>query len=96
MLKKEHNRRCERRDMESTQKPFWEETPMKPGDLFQFCYINGHTRDINNKLGIYLGERHLKCNSQVIPNFAVQLFDENTERLCDAGLKRWMIPLEAK
>ena len=68
---------------------------MKPGDLFKFCFINGNTRDINNKSGIFLGERPLKCeDGKVIPNFAIQLFGESTERLCDAGLKRWMLPLE--
>ncbi len=68
---------------------------MKPGDLFKFCYVNAHTRDINNKSGIFLGERPLKCeDGKVIPNFAIQLFGESTERLCDAGLKRWMLPLE--
>ena len=70
---------------------------MKAGDLFQFCYVNGHTRDINNKFGIFLGERPFEReDGKIIPNFAVQLFGESIERLCDVGLKRWMIPLEAK
>ena len=70
---------------------------MKVGDLFTFCYINAAARDINNRPGIFLGERplHLR-DASLIPNFAVQLFGEATERLCDAGLKDWMIPLEAK
>jgi len=70
---------------------------MKVGDLFQFCYINGHTRDINNKAGIFLGERSLKReNGTLINNFAVQLFGEKTERICDKGLKGWMMPMETK
>ena len=70
---------------------------MKVGDLVKFCYVNGHTLDINDKSGMYLGERPLKRRDGVIVrNFAVQLFGENTERLCDAGLKRWMKPLERK
>lgn len=68
---------------------------MKTGDLFKFCFINGNTRDINNKSGIFLGERPLKRDDgRVIPNFAVHLFGESTERLCDVGLKRWMLPLK--
>ena len=30
---------------------------MKIGDLVKFDYVNGHTRAINNKVGIYLGPR---------------------------------------
>ncbi len=70
---------------------------MKVGDLFQFCYINGHCWDINNKSGIFLGERPLKReDGTIINNFAVQLFGEEVERLCDAGLKRWMTSMETK
>jgi len=70
---------------------------MQVGDLFQFCYVNGHTRDINGKSGIFLGERPLKRNDGVIiRNFAIHLFGEANERLCDVGLKRWMKPLEEK
>jgi len=70
---------------------------MQVGDLFQFCYVNGHTRDINGKLGIFLGERPLKRDDGVIiPNFAIRLFGETRERLCDVGLKRWMTLLEEK
>ena len=69
---------------------------MKVGALFKFCYVNDHTRDINNKAGIFLGERSTTLSDgRVIANFAVQLFGEDTERLCDEGLKYWMIPLEA-
>lgn len=69
---------------------------MKAGDLFTFDRINGHTRDINGKSGIFLGERPLtRDDGKVIPNFAVQLFGETIERLCDASMKRWMSPMEA-
>ena len=68
---------------------------MKFGDLVKFDYVNVHTRDINNKWGIFLGERPLKrSDGKVIPNFAVLLLGENTERLCDAGLKRWLKVIE--
>jgi hypothetical protein len=33
----------------------------------------------------------VKCvDGVIVPNFAVLLLGENTVRLCDAGLKRWM------
>ncbi len=68
---------------------------MKYGDLFEFGYINGRTRDINCKSGIYLGERPLKrSDGKIINNFAIQLFGETTIRICDEGLKRWMMPLD--
>lgn len=64
---------------------------MKVGDLIKFDYVNGHTRDINNRSGIFLGERPLKrTDGVIIPNFAVLLLGESTERLCDASMKRWM------
>ncbi|QDP51456.1 MAG: hypothetical protein GOVbin630_154 [Prokaryotic dsDNA virus sp.] len=70
---------------------------MKCGDLFQFEYINFHTRDINNKAGVFIGERPItREDGKVIPNFAVQLFGESTIRLCDAHMKGWMQPLDAK
>jgi len=63
---------------------------MKVGDLVKFDYVNGHTRDINNKSGIFLGERPPRVPGATLPNFAVLLLGEYTERLCDAGLKRWL------
>ena len=75
-------------------KKFEFKNTFKPGELIQFVYINGHASDINCKAGIYLGKRPIKrSDGKVIPNFAVQLFGESTERLCDAGLMRWMVPL---
>ena len=67
---------------------------MKVGDLVKFCYVNGHTRDINDKMGIFLGERHInRSDGVVIRNFAIQIFGEADERLCDEGLKRWLSPV---
>jgi hypothetical protein len=78
-------------------KAFSEDMPIKRGELFQFCYINSHTRDINSKSGIFLGERtRERSDGNVIYEFAVQLFGESTERILDGNLRRWMIPLEAK
>jgi len=64
---------------------------MQVGDLVKFCYVNGHCRDVNNKMGIFLGDRHIKRNDGVIiRNFAIQILGETDERLCDEGLKRWL------
>ena len=64
---------------------------MKVGDLVKFCYVNGHTCDINDKMGIFLGERHInRSDGVVIRNFAIQILGETDERLCDEGLKRWL------
>lgn len=69
---------------------------MKPGDLFTFDRFTPHG-SINGKLGIFLGQRTLtRDDGKVIPNFAVQIFGESTERLCDASMKRWMKPMEVK
>ena len=65
---------------------------MKVGDLVQFDLWGGRgRRDLNKKVGIFLGERPLKRNDGVvIENFAVLLFGEDIPRLCDKGLKRWL------
>mgnify|MGYP005830669627 FL=1 len=68
---------------------------MKVGDLVQFDYVNNHCGSINEKVGIFLGERPLKRDDGVvIENFAVLLFGEDIPRLCDRGLKRWLKAIE--
>tara|TARA_R110002110_G_scaffold371292_1_gene581296 strand:+ start:2039 stop:2254 length:216 start_codon:yes stop_codon:yes gene_type:complete len=68
---------------------------MKAGDLVKFSYVNNHCRDINKKVGIFLGERPLKRDDGVvIENFAVLLFGEDKPRLCDKSLKRWLKVVE--
>jgi len=74
---------------------------MKPGDLIQFThpgyvdYALSAARSIAATSGIFLGERPLtRDDGKVIPNFAVQLFGEATERVCDASMKCWLIPME--
>jgi len=64
---------------------------MKIGDLVKFDYVNGHTRAINNKVGIYLGPRPLKReDGEVINNFMIQLLGESGPSLCDASIMRWL------
>jgi len=68
---------------------------MKVGDLVQFDYVNNHCGSINEKVGIFLGERPLKRDDGVvIENFEVLLFGEDIPRLCDRGLKRWLKVVE--
>ena len=64
---------------------------MQVGDLVQFDYINGHTRDINRKVGMYMGERPLKRDDgMIINNFAVHMLGKTSETICDGGLKKWL------
>ena len=64
---------------------------MKVGDLIRFDYVNGHTRHINNRVGIYLGPKPLKrVDGKVINNFMVQLLGETNPRLCDGSMMRWL------
>jgi len=79
---------------------------MKVGDLVQFdlwggeagdffCGVREERRDLNKKMGIFLGERPLKRNDGVvIENFEVLLFGEDHSRLCDRGLRRWLKVVE--
>ena len=64
---------------------------MKIGDLVKFDYVNGHTRDINNRIAIYLGPKPLKReDGKIINNFAVQFLGESVPNLCDGSLMRWL------
>tara|TARA_B100000214_G_scaffold369256_1_gene342024 strand:+ start:2655 stop:2864 length:210 start_codon:yes stop_codon:yes gene_type:complete len=64
---------------------------MKVGDLVKFDRINGHTRDINDKVALYLGEAFIhRYDGDVIQNHKVLLLGESTPRIIDVGLLRWM------
>ena len=64
---------------------------MKVGDLVKFDYVNGHTRAINNRIGIYLGPRPIKReDGKIINNFMVQLLGESGPSLCDASMMKWL------
>jgi len=61
------------------------------GDLVKFDYVNGHTRDINNRVAIYLGPKPLiREDGKVINNFMVQLLGESAPSLCDGSLIRYL------
>ena len=62
---------------------------MKVGDLIQFDYINAHCREINKKMGIFLGERPLKrADGTLIENFEIMLFGEDISRSLGYNLGR--------
>ncbi len=66
---------------------------MKPGDLVKFDRINGHTRDINDKVAVYLGEAFIhRFDGVVIQNHKVLVLGESIPRIIDVGLLRWMRP----
>ena len=64
---------------------------MKVGDLVKFHRINGHTRDINDKVAVYLGEAFIHLDDGVvIQNHKVLLLGETTPRIIDVRLLRWL------
>ena len=64
---------------------------MQIGDLVKFDYINGHTGDINDKVGIYLGPKPIvRGDGKTINNFAIQFVGCSTLTICDEGLMRWL------
>jgi hypothetical protein len=64
---------------------------MKIGVLVKFDYVNGHTRDINNKIGVYLGPRPIhREDGKVINNFMVQFLGEPVPSLCDSSMMKWL------
>ncbi len=64
---------------------------MKVGDLVKFDRINGHTRDINDKVAVYLGEAFIhRDDGVVIQNHKVLLLGETRPRIIDVCLLRWL------
>ena len=66
---------------------------MKVGDLIKFDRINGHTRDINDKVAVYLGEAFIhRDDGAVIQNHKILLLGETTPGTISARLLRWARP----
>jgi len=64
---------------------------VKVGELFKLDYINGHTRDLNRRTGIYLGEDIIHRDDGVtITNHKVLLVGDSQPRLFDATLLKHM------
>ena len=59
-----------------------------PGNLYKFPYINGHTRALNRKMVMYIGEDHIhRGDGVVIENFRIQVIGEDRIRLCDNRMR---------
>ncbi len=68
---------------------------IKAGELFKFGYINGHTRSLNNKVGLYLGEAFIhRDDGVVVKNHRVLMVGEAKPTIIDRRLLRWMHPYD--
>ena len=66
---------------------------IKAGELFKFGYINGHCPELNNKVGLYLGEAFIhRYDGVVVENHKVLMVGMATPTTIDKGLLRWMRP----
>ncbi len=64
---------------------------MKVGDLVKFDYINGHTRKINGRVALYLGEDFIhRDDGVVIENHRVLMVGDHETHIIDKGLLRYM------
>ena len=64
---------------------------MKVGDLVRFGYVSRFTQSINNRIGIFLGDRPIHRDDGVtVNNFAVWMLDDGQEHLCDGTMKKWL------
>ena len=62
-----------------------------PGNLYKFPYINGHTRDLNRKMVMYIGEDHIhREDGVVIKNFRVQMVGAERPGICDNGMRHYL------
>ena len=62
-----------------------------PGNLYKFPYINGHTRDLNRKLVMYIGEDHIhREDGVVVKNFRIQMVGEDRQGICDNGMRCYL------
>ena len=64
---------------------------MKTGDLVKFGYVNGHTRKINGRVALYLGEYFFKrSDCFIIENHRVLMAGDGQISIIDKGLLRHM------
>ena len=62
-----------------------------PGNLYKFPYINGHTRDLNRKIVMYIGEDHIhRKDGVVVKNFRIQMVGEERQGICDNGMRHYL------
>ena len=68
---------------------------MKVGDVYKFDYINGHTRDLNRRFCVYMGEAFIhRSDGATIENHKVLMFGESKPRTIDRTLLRWLREVE--
>jgi len=61
------------------------------GDLVKFPYVNGHTRDINHRYAVYMGEAFVtRDDGVVVENHKVLLRGDMQPTIIDKGLVRWL------
>ena len=64
---------------------------IKVGDMIKFDRINGHTSQLNNKVGLYLGEDFIhRDDGVVVENHRVLMNGDPQPRIIDRGLLRYM------
>jgi len=64
---------------------------MKAGDLVKFDYINGHTKDLNRRVALYLGEDFIhRDDGVVVENHRVLMMGDHVLLTLDKGLLRYM------
>ena len=64
---------------------------MKTGDLIKFDYISGHTRHLNRRVALYLGEDFIhRDDGVVVENHRVLMASDCEIRIIDKGLLRYM------
>ena len=64
---------------------------IKVGDMIKFDRINGHTPQLNNRVGLYLGEDFIhRDDGVVVENHKVLMNGDPKPRIIDRGLLRYM------
>lgn len=64
---------------------------IKVGDMIKFDRINGHTPQLNNRVGLYLGEDFIhRDDGVVVENHKVLMNGDPSPRIIDRGLLRYM------
>ncbi len=66
---------------------------MKAGDLVRFHRnYTAVEPSLYGKLAMYLGERPIHRDDGVtVHNFEIQVLGESRTRLCDGGIKSWLV-----
>ncbi len=64
---------------------------MKIGDLVKFDYIHREATSLNNKVGVFLGDRPInRPDGVVVNNFSVWMLHDGMEHICDRGVMKWL------